>query len=598
LRGLFAKYLIFLCGPENQLGGTMKSPLRAVGFVLLFGFLSGGATAGTISGRVKGSGGEQFKGAFVRAQNVASNISVNVLSNRQGEFQIENLAPGKYRVRATAAGYKSDADIDVTVEGMHPVSVDFTLYKGAVRWSDLSIYQGRVLLPDDPGKELLFDKCMSCHGYMLMMAGTHRDEDGWKAAVSLMRDVRNGVGDLRTTDQEAASIAQYLNNVFGIDSKLPLPTELPGYEKVKHGEFSDEAMKIVYVEYDMPGPRRFPWNANPDNKGNIWMPFAKTANRIAKLNVSSGEVQEWNVPPGAMRMLDVHSAVVGPDGLVWYVQVKGCKLGKFDPRTNEFKQYTPPFCNRPAGGASGGDALEDAGGEGGTGSSGITVRVDRLGYVWAGAPIMYRFDPRTEKFTTFPEVVHAYGINLDEEDNVWFANFSNTDLPTDGEIGKININTLKVSIYTPPTTARLAALNKNFPREIGNYVKHPKSAGTKRIEVDSNGIVWFGEWWGGKDGQHSQIGRFDPKTNVFKEFPLPDPAATPYAVGVDHNGFVWYNSSDDDIIGRLDPKTGVVVKYPFPHSDNGIRELNTDSDGRIWYTTPFNNKVGYFFPPK
>ena len=74
--------------------------------------------------------------------------------------------------------------------------------------------------------------------------------------------------------------------------------------------------------------------------------------------------------------------------------------------------------------------------------------------------------------------------------------------------------------------------------------------------------------------------------------------ATKASSAVDHNGFVWYNSSDDDIIGRLDPKTGVVVKYPFPHSDNGIRELNTDSDGRIWYTTPFNNKVGYFFPPK
>jgi len=33
-----------------------------------------------------------------------------------------------------------------------------------VRWSDLSIHQGETLLPDDPGKTVLFTRCMSCHG--------------------------------------------------------------------------------------------------------------------------------------------------------------------------------------------------------------------------------------------------------------------------------------------------------------------------------------------------------------------------------------------------------------------------------------------------
>jgi virginiamycin B lyase len=116
--------------------------------------------------------------------------------------------------------------------------------------------------------------------------------------------------------------------------------------------------------------------------------------------------------------------------------------------------------------------------------------------------------------------------------------------------------------------------------------------------VDSKGIVYFGEWWGGQDGQHGQIGRFDPKTETFKEYPLPDPAPTPYGIGVDRNDFVWYNSNYDDILGRLDPATGNVVEYPFPYSDNGIREIVPDAAGRMWFTTPFNNKAGYFIPPK
>jgi streptogramin lyase len=162
----------------------------------------------------------------------------------------------------------------------------------------------------------------------------------------------------------------------------------------------------------------------------------------------------------------------------------------------------------------------------------------------------------------------------------------------------VNINTLKVSIYTPPTTTRLQSINKDAPFEEGNTVSRPKDAGDKRIEVDSKGNVYFAEWWGGADGQHGQIGRFDPKTETFKEYPLPDPAPTPYAVGVDHDDNVWYNSNNDDILGRLDPKTGVVTEFPFIYSDNGIREIIPDSQGRMWFATPFNNKVGYFIPPK
>src|SRR5579862_5427375 len=36
------------------------------------------------------------------------------------------------------------------------------------------------------------------------------------------------------------------------------PTEVPGYQETVH-HFSDEALKIIYVEYETPGPNRMPW---------------------------------------------------------------------------------------------------------------------------------------------------------------------------------------------------------------------------------------------------------------------------------------------------------------------------------------------------
>jgi len=80
-----------------------------------------------------------------------------------------------------------------------------------------------------------------------------------------------------------------------------------------------------------------------------------------------------------------------------------------------------------------------------------------------------------------------------------------------------------------------------------------------------------------------------------KEFDLPGPEPTPYGMGIDSNGGVWYASYNMDVLGRFDPKTGKVTEYPFPHSENTIREMFLDNDGRMWYGTPSNNKVGYFY---
>src|SRR5580704_18229654 len=275
-------------------------------------------------------------------------------------------------------------------------------------------------------------------------------------------------------------------------------------------------MKITYVLYDLPRPDRIPWVAYPESDGSVWLPHSWTADQIASLNPETGEVQEFDVPRGSRKALHVHSVLEAPDGIVWFSEDAACKLGKFDPKTQKFTDYQPPYC-RPKDD----DALTQRGMHSiGLGSMN-SIRLDRFGYIWAGGSILLRFDPKTEEFMEFPEARTPYGIELDQQGNVWFAEF-----PQEGKIGKMDTKTLKVTKWTPPTTDRLAEQNKDRPAE--NYVTgntYPKTAGPRRITVDSQGVVWFGEWWG------KQIGRFDPKTETFKEFRCPTPIQLPYAVG-------------------------------------------------------------------
>jgi len=560
----------------------MKQLFKLFGAILLFAAASQAASLGTISGTVKGPDGAPFKGAFVRAQNQKTRITTIVLSDGRGQYRIQDLPVGEYQVRATAVSFKSDPQPGIKVDAGQPASVDFALQKGTVRWSDLSIHQTQVLLPEDAGKNVLFTRCMSCHGVQTKIAGTRRDEDGWRACVALMRDLTNGVGDPRITDEDREKLAPYLSKVFGLEGDFARsPSQLPAYEQVKHAAFTDETLKIVYVDYDLPGPNRIPWDANPTphKNENVWLAFGWTANKIANLNPETGMVQEWNTPPPVFQRhaMHVHSVIQAPDGTVWFVEDTQCRLSKFDPETQKMSTYQPPSCKSGATAAGvAGLSLQGGG----------SVRMDRLGNIWVNGGNLWRFEPKTEKFTEFPEGGHAYSLELDpKEGNVWFAQLEA------GKIGMVDIKTLKLTRWTPPASAKLAELNKNYPDEIGNTLAHPKSAGPRRITPDSQGIVWFGEWWAG------QIGRFDPKTQTFQEFPLPDPDPTPYGIGVDRAGYVWYSSYDDDILGRLDPKTGAVVEFPFPYSGNGIRELLPDDQGRMWFGTPFNNKVGYFIPP-
>lgn len=527
----------------------MRTPRAILNSIILMLFVAGGGYAATITGTVKGPDGSAFEGAFVQAQNAMNGITVYVLSGKDGRYRIENLPTGEYELRIRAIGYRGQPRSGITLSGNQTASFDFPLQKGIVRWSDLSVYQGSQLLPEGPGKELLVDRCFGCHGFESRMASVRRDENGWREKVNFMRDT---VG-VHVNDHDAAEIASYLTSVFGEDSKVPeSPALLPAYKSVEQ-KFSDDSTKIVYVEYEMPGPGRMPWDANPDKNGNIWIPYFSQVNALGKLDPKTGDVQEFKLPNEPR--VAMHSAFPAPDGTVWFTEQSNNRIGKWDPATGKITEiqdtYVPPKVKVVH--LEGGEGIPSSG-------SKHTIRVDPQGIVWTSGMPFTRFDPRTQEFTEFKTPPNTYGNEIDNDGNIWFTGWS-----ADGKIYKIDTKTGKMMSWQPPTAG--------WPR---------------RITIDSNGIVYFTEYAAGK------IGRLDPSTGAFKEYQLPGGQPTPYGVVANQYG-VWYSSEKMDVIGRVDPDTGKITLYPFSHFENTIRELRLDTQGRIWYGTPANNKVGYFY---
>jgi virginiamycin B lyase len=514
-----------------------------VGLAMTFS-LGSSAFGATITGSVTGPDGKPFMGAFVVAEDAQSKRTVSVLSNAQGRYHLGDLPAATYTVQIRAIGYQSDPRADVRLTADQKTSFDFALQKGKVRWSDLSTYQGRQLLPktkshDLTHKDTLFTTCFqSCHSFQKRMATGTWDENGWRARILYMRDVM--MEGRRFSDEVLEDFVSYFTHAFGPNSPKPeSPEDLPQYKSLVR-PFSPNAMNIAYVEYDFPAPLgQGPWSAVEDKDGMIWIPYYGKGNEVVRLDPTTAEMTHF--PLGFAKKAGIHSAVPARDGSVWFTEASNFRIGRLDPATKQITEYPMR-------------ALPD-----GTRTRSHTIRVDDRGLVWtSGGPAISMFDPKTERFQHY-DLDSTYGVVVGPNGEQWFTSFRE-----DGPIGRIKDGVL--SKFYPPTKGK-----------------------PQRIQVDHEGMVWFSERRGNK------IGRFDPKTETFKEFPLPGPEASPYAVGIDRNHMIWYSSHEQDTLGRLDPKTGEVIEYPYPHSEIAMREFFLDSKGRMWYASSVNNKIGYFY---
>jgi virginiamycin B lyase len=500
--------------------------------------------AATVTGTVKGPDGAPCKGAFVQAQSTDLNMMMSVLSDKEGHYKLENLPASTYRIQIHVVGYKADPQANVKLTKDQKTSFDFALQPAPIHWTDISTDQAEAILPDGPNRDVIFRRCFEgCHSFQHKFAPYRLSEDEWRDKVKYMKWAQYFfVGD--RMDTQFAQAVQYLGAVFSPDSTLPdSPADLPGY-KATVRPLSDDALNIVYVEYNtLPGNpplthTRSPWSAWYDEPHNqVIVPYIH-GNGFGRMDLKTGKVEEYFLNPPADYTaksggVGFHSIVPAKDGTLWFTEQGRNILGKWDPTTKEFTEYTDTVGKH-------------------------TARIDSKGIVWTSGALS-KFDPETKKFTHFPDVPSTYQMYIDKNDDAWF-----TEMKANGGVGKVDAKT-------------------------GEVVKYPyHDFYPHRLTIDPHGMAWF-------NGRSDKIVRLDPATGKFTDFPIPGPNVGTYAIGYDLDGGIWYNSQWVEYIGRLDSKTGNVIQYPFPQTENGMKELLPDRHNRVWFGSPYNDKFGYFY---
>ena len=109
--------------------------------------------------------------------------------------------------------------------------------------------------------------------------------------------------------------------------------------------------------------------------------------------------------------------------------------------------------------------------------------------------------------------------------------------------------------------------------------------------VGKNGDLWFTEQMANK------IGRFDPTSQNFKEYPLTGGNAGPHGLVSDNEGNIWFTANFGGYIGKLDPQTGHVTQYKMPvEKADDPHTAVFDNHGTLWFTVQGGNMVGRLDP--
>ena len=109
-----------------------KCAVLVTALLLVFSsFLAGQTNTGRILGTVTDPRGDAVSGASVKVTDVERGTERNLNTTDAGEYVAPNLAPGVYKVRIVAKGFKTEERSDIQVSVAADAHIDFTLQTGA-----------------------------------------------------------------------------------------------------------------------------------------------------------------------------------------------------------------------------------------------------------------------------------------------------------------------------------------------------------------------------------------------------------------------------------------------------------------------------------
>ena len=510
-------------------------------------------TPPALTGQVTSTEEGPMEGVVVSARKEGSTVSISVVTNDQGRFAFPaaRLEPGRYTLKARAAGYELDGPRAADVTASQEARIGIRLKKVKNLSAHLNNAEWLMSIPGTDEQKRFLLNCTGCHTLERIMKSTH-DADGFleviqrmslyypgstplkpqRLAGSATRDVERG-GNGRKTAEWLASISLSQEPTW----TFPLKTE---------PRLTGTSTHVIITEYDLPNPLIQPHDVMLDRAGNVWYSdFGQMF--LGKMDPKTGTVTQYPIPvvkPGWPEgTLDLE---FDKGDNPWIGLMYQSAIAKFDKKTGKFRVWTTPQEWDTDGGQLGHLAIE------GTNiDNKVWIKNSDVGNIYRLDLISNKMenlgnfkDPRTGKR------IGTYGIHSDAQNNAYLLDFSA------GNIVKIDARTKNATVYQTPT---------------------PDSR-PRRGRVDREGRLWFGEYQG------NAIGMFDPRTERMTEWKVPTPWSAPYDAVADRNGDAWTGSMLTDRVSRLEIKTGTYIEYMLPRPTN-IRRVYVDDSknpGTLW----------------
>jgi virginiamycin B lyase len=296
-------------------------------------------------------------------------------------------------------------------------------------------------------------------------------------------------------------------------------------------------------------------------------------------------IKEWEVPTPRSRP---HDPAVAPDGSLWYTGQMANKLGRFDPKTGQFREFP---LKTPESGPHG-------------------LVADRDGNIWFTAVFkgyVGKLNPANGEITEYhmpdPRARDPHTPIFDQQGILWFT------LEDSNFVGRLDPHTGEIKLKPVPTphaipygiavlpsgtplfcefgTNKLASIDPKT-MEITEYAV-PQGARPRRLAVARDGTVYY------TDYERGYLGHFNPVSKQVEEWKSPGgDGSEPYGITVTRDGIVWYSESGvkPNTLVRFDPKTKSFATTPIPSGGGVVRNLAATPDGKIYLAASGVNKIG------
>jgi streptogramin lyase len=515
---------------------------------------------GSLQGVVNDASGKPVVGAMVKVKNAERRLTFMVPSQDGGRFEAKDLPVGKYTVQGVGGDFQSavSAPVSVTTNAAAKADVALTAKRGTLlppAWPQRipeeqadKASKDFNALPAGESKMLVAQTCTPCHDVQRIMV-KRSSEDEWSHIVARMRTRMAAANQPVASDEDTKKIIAYLSASFPpiqpYDPNSRLPTQL----------LAGKALKYRAVTYDLADHFAEPHDVASDPQGNAWV--GERAGRVGRFDPRTLEFVEFKTPPGpaAEDRQSLGNPQIDARGIMWVPDGPNNRWLSFDTKTEKFTAYAWP-----------------RGMAGGAGGNSMALHPD--GTIWAtGANKEVRMlDPKDVRFKAYQSpsakpgspAPGAYGLAVAGDGSVWWA---------EDEIDKM--------ARVDPATGQVEEFK--IP-DVGGH------AFPRRMNTDANGDLWVALWDAGK------LMKIDYKTKEMTVYTPPSKTGGNYSVVVDKkNNYIWVSEHQVDKIARFDPKTQEWVEFPLPEAESDPRRIDIDptNPNRIFFSGNIAGRVGF-----